>query len=217
VLYRKMIGDDELLGVENERPTTPVAAIDRVVSTVASDGPPVVCVPATAANSATPSRSSHRRTAVFVAMGLAVAICVALFVGRPFQHRDRADLVGQATPPALPASPAAQRTLVASNSPSLPVPDKKAEGKRTVETGNEGVTDDFEPASLDLASRPGQSVTASVPAPHSARNEAATTPAGDDDRWVDDVGRQFQPMGSNLSQAFHFLWEAVPAKKAPSI
>ena len=58
---------------------------------------------------------------------------------------------------------------------------------------------------------------ASVSATHPGSGATTAAPTGDDDRWVDDVGRQFEPMGSNLSQAFHFLWEAVPAKKAPAI
>jgi hypothetical protein len=46
---------------------------------------------------------------------------------------------------------------------------------------------------------------------------SATAPVADaNDRWVDDVGREFEPVSKNLSQAFQFLLEAVPADKAPA-
>lgn len=76
---------------------------------------------------------------------------------------------------------------------------------------------DAESAYLGLANEAAQAVTgasALVPRPGSV---AATAEAsGDNDRWVDDVGRQFEPVGSNLTQAFQFLLEAVPAEKAPA-
>ena len=72
-------------------------------------------------------------------------------------------------------------------------------------------------AYLDLANEAAQAVsgaTALVPRPGFA---SAMAPIRDEnDRWVDDVGQQFEPVGKNLSQAFQFILEAVPAEKAPA-
>jgi hypothetical protein len=72
-------------------------------------------------------------------------------------------------------------------------------------------------AYLNLASQAAGAVTAAavlVPAPTS--NPAARTAADKDGRWVDEVGREFAPVTRNLSDAFEFLLQAMPADKTPA-
>jgi hypothetical protein len=72
-------------------------------------------------------------------------------------------------------------------------------------------------AYLNLASQAAGAVTAAavlVPAP--APNPAARAAADKDGRWVDEVGREFAPVTRNLSDAFEFLLQAMPADKTPA-
>ena len=100
----------------------------------------------------------------------------------------------------------------------MPVSATKSPVKPVAEAPHETLAEDSGPDAFDqtIGNVP-PATAASVSATHPGQGATTAAPTGDDDRWVDDVGRQFEPMGSNLSQAFHFLWEAVPAKKAPSI
>jgi hypothetical protein len=218
VLYRKATGDESAIRTEDLSPTIPFAAVQRATSAVEVEHRLGVQAPARVADSARSQRSERFRTAFFVAMGLAAAVCGAFLLARPVRHRDAGTLVKQTPAPSpSPISAPKREMQVALNAPNVSAPGTAAPATRIADPGAEAADDDFERAPLNFASQAADSPTAaSVSVPRSGRSTAAVAPAGDDDRWVDDVGRQFEPIGNNLSHAFHFLWEAVPAEKAPA-
>ena len=72
-------------------------------------------------------------------------------------------------------------------------------------------------AYLDLANEAAHAVSgATALVPRSSLASVMAPVRDENDRWVDDVGQQFEPVGKNLSQAFQFIFEAVPADKAPA-
>ena len=76
---------------------------------------------------------------------------------------------------------------------------------------------DAESAYIDLASEAAQAIaSATVFVPQPGTPSAAAPAPGEKARFVDDVGREFEPVSKNLTQAFQFLLEAVPADKAPA-
>lgn len=218
VLFRQTADADDRLAVIN---------LDAVrLSTVRL--PPVV--PLARRPLARRPRWLSRRTAAAAAMVLATVVCVPLLSGRLVSGRlglrqgnlDMASvplpsaphpivltnsLTKQTPPTQMPQSSAAARPVRPKQVPAKPVADAP------VET----VVEDAQSAYLDLAREAAQAVAGAsvlVPRPGPA---AATAPAVDEnDRWVDDVGREFEPVSKNLSQAFQFLFEAVPAEKAPA-
>ena len=72
-------------------------------------------------------------------------------------------------------------------------------------------------AYLDLANEAAHAVAgATALVPRSSLASVMSPSRDENGRWVDDVGHQFEPVGKNLSQAFQFIFEAVPADKAPA-
>jgi hypothetical protein len=101
--------------------------------------------------------------------------------------------------------------------PIQPERAKAAPVKPIVEAPVETMVQDAGSAYLDLASEAAQAVAgASVLVPRPDPTSATAPVVDANDRWVDDVGREFEPVSKNLSQAFQFLLEAVPAEKAPA-
>jgi hypothetical protein len=178
-----------------------------------------------------------RAAVASAAVVLASAVCIAIFGGRLHPPQTNHEVAQQAaavvTPDAKPAGAALLKTAsteTVSTQPVLtksvstePVSTKGAEPARprtitptpAPAQPAETIAQDSESGSFDPPSGVSQSFTAAS-ASASPTGRGAVPADEDNDQWVDDVGRQFEPMGSNLSQAFQFLWDAVPAGKAPA-
>jgi hypothetical protein len=189
---------------------------------------------------AKPRRWLTRRTAAQAAMVLAAAVCVAFLSGRLNWRKAEIETARRSMPNASTAiapvkpllgvasakpvtssskgttpqisSPKAIRPGSASSVAEAPINKTPVSGA-PVET----MVQDAGSAYLNLASEAAQAVSAAsvlVPRPGTA---GETAPAVEqNNRWVDDVGREFGPVSKNLSQAFEFLMEAVPTEKAPA-
>jgi hypothetical protein len=166
-----------------------------------------------------------RRTAAAAAMVLATVVCVPLLSGRLGLRQGNLDLASVPLP-SMPHPIVLTNSLTKHTAPlsaaAGPVRPKQAPAKPVADAPVETVVqdtvvEDAQSAYLDLAREAAQAVAGAsvlVPRPGPA---AALAPAVDEnDRWVDDVGREFEPVSKNLSQAFQFLFEAVPAEKAPA-
>jgi hypothetical protein len=199
-----------------------------------------VDLPAAGAVSKHSRRWITRRTAALATMVLATAVCVALLSGRlgrregaiETAHRSAADLpgVGLSVKP-LPGvlSTKQANASVKRATPSISsqngirpgsarrIAESPVPGAPPTEAPVEAMVQDAGSAYLNLASEAAQAVAAAsvlVPRPGTT---AETAPAVEENaRWVDDVSREFEPVSKNLSQAFEFLLEAVPAEKAPA-
>ena len=176
-----------------------------------------------------------RRTAAAAAMVLATVVCVPLLSGRLGLRQGNLDMASlplpsaphpivltnsltkQTPPTQMPQSSAAAGPVRPKLVPAKPVANAPVETVVQDTVVQDTVVQDAQSAYLDLAREAAQAVAGAsvlVPRPGPA---AATAPAVDEnDRWVDDVGREFEPVSKNLSQAFQFLFEAVPAEKAPA-
>jgi len=219
VLFRKAAAQAESLSAGIEPRANPVTANEPTTSTLGTPAPAKARVAAAVAETGQSQRSIGLRIAALAAVGIAAAVCVAALTGRVNRQHDASPLANQTSPSPLPKTSAATPiTQIASAVPQVPISVTKSSPKPVVEAPHETLADDSELGSFGqtIGNVP-PATAASVSAAHSGQAATTAAPIGDDDRWVDDVGRQFEPMGSNLSQAFHFLWEAVPAKKAPSI
>jgi hypothetical protein len=219
VLYRKAAAQAETLSAGSEQRANPVAANEPIASTPGTRPLVGARVAAAVAETRQSQRSLGRRIAALAAVGIAAAVCVAALSGRAGRQHDAGLLVNQTSPSPLPKTSAGTPiSQIASAAPQVPISATKSSPKPVAEAPHETLAEDSEPGAFDQAIENVLPATAaSVSAARPGQGATTAAPAGDDDRWVDDVGRQFEPMGSNLSQAFHFLWEAVPAKKAPSI
>jgi hypothetical protein len=170
--------------------------------------------------SSTPSRSRTVRRAAATALALAVAASVSLFWYRPGQRDDFAITDHRASAGLEKARNGRDPSpsLAASNQPrTVPAPPQSARPIAETPAPIEAMVQGAQAAYVDLANEAAQAVTgatAFVPRPSLA---SVMAPSRDEnDRWVDDVGHQFEPVGKNLSQAFQFIFEAVPADKAPA-
>jgi hypothetical protein len=199
----------------------PAETIDRVVE-----------VRSAVADDAKPTRRSTRRRVAGSAIALALMACVAFFWSRA--GRDNEVLLIQKATPIAPVPTVAhnnsQRTVpspnnavklaVASRDSTVKTPaptPTKAGVQPPAEPPVEAMVQGAQTAYLDLANQAAKAVaeaTALVPRPSLA--SVMSQSPDDSDRWVDDVGHQFEPVGKNLSQAFQFIFEAVPADKAPA-
>jgi hypothetical protein len=168
----------------------------------------------------TPSRRSlGRRTAAVFVVLVAAAICVTVFRVRPTRQKGEVEVIARSVP--------RQPNVAAVTPTAITARNEHAESSRIVQNQPvaiktvaaepvQAMVQNVETAYLDLASEAADAVagaTVLVPRPSPG---GATAKSGDEnDRWVDDVGRQFEPVSKNLSQAFQFLINAVPADKAP--
>lgn len=219
VLYRKAAAQAETLSVGSEQRANPVTANEPITSIPGTRPLVGARVAAAVAETRQSQRSLGRRIAALAAVGIAAAVCVAALAGRASRQHDASLLVNQTSPSPLPNTSAGTPiSEIASAAPKVPISATKSPAKAVVEAPHETLAEDSGPDAFDqtIGNVP-PATAASVSATRPGRGATTAAPTGDDDRWVDDVGRQFEPMGSNLSQAFHFLWEAVPAKKAPAI
>jgi hypothetical protein len=169
-----------------------------------------------------PSRTWSRQRIAASTIVLAVAATVAFFWNRT--GRQNEIVLIRKTGAVAP-----DRTLTRTDSPPVvglsnthhnlagtPPRDHVVEVSRpTPEAPVQAMVEGAQSAYLDLANQAARAVagaTALVPRP----NLAMAPSRDENDRWVDDVGHQFEPVGKNLSQAFQFIFEAVPADKAPA-
>jgi hypothetical protein len=218
VLYRKAAAQAETLSVGSEQRANSLAANEPIASTPGTRPLDGTRVPAAVAETRQSRRSLGRRIAALAAVGIAAAVCIAALAGRASRQHEASLLVNRTSPSPLLKTPAGTTiSQIVSTAPQVPVSPTKSPVRPIVEAPHETLTEDSEPGGFDqtIGNVP-PSTAASVSVSRPGRGATTAAPAGDDDRWVDDVGRQFEPMGSNLSQAFHFLWEAVPSKKAPA-
>jgi hypothetical protein len=194
-----------------KKPVASAGLTERILLHVAAETVPGGLVgaeiqPATTGGSAPTSRPQRRtRTAGLVLTALALCACVIVLLSRsPKQPNvvQRPQPVAVAQPQQLKVAqrPTEQRTSSPAN--DAPV---------------ELLVADAGSAYLHLASDAAKAVTAAsllVP-PADVANEPAHGPDGRD-RWVDDVRREIAPVTHQLSHAFEFLIQAVPAKRAPA-
>ena len=218
-LYRKAAAQAETVSVGSEQRANPVAANEPIASTPGMRPLVGARVAGAVAETRQSQRSLGRRIAALAAVGIAAAVCVVALAGRASRQHDASLLVNQTSPSPLPKTSAGTPiSQIASPAQQVPNSATKSPVKAVAEAPHETLAEDSAPGAFDQAIENVLPATAaSVSATHPGSGATTAAPTGDDDRWVDDVGRQFEPMGSNLSQAFHFLWEAVPAKKAPAI
>ena len=174
---------------------------------------------------AKPSTTRSVRRVVTAAMVLVFAVTIAVFWNRAGREHNEVALTNLPVPElttraAIPTktpqshTPSnTRRTSVSSPPQHLAAPSNTAPVEAPVAAMVQGA----QSAYLDLANDAAQAVsgaTALVPRPGLV---SVMAPVRDEnDRWVDDVGQQFEPVGKNLSQAFQFILEAVPAEKAPA-
>jgi hypothetical protein len=219
VLFRRTAAEEAALSVAAGRFATPGAGDDRHVSSDAKSLLATARVPAVAAFSGPPRRWLSRRTAGLAAMVLASVVCVALLSGRGSLRQQNLDVVHGPLSSAPPQISPTIRTKpqISATGPIQPDRTKAAPAKPTAEAPVETMVQDAGSAYLDLASEAAQAVAgASVLVPRPDPTSATAPVVDANDRWVDDVGREFEPVSKNLSQAFQFLLEAVPADKAPA-
>lgn len=188
--------------------------VDRVAATVRITATP-----------ATPTRTRSVRSVATTAVGLAAALTIAFF----WRHagHDRSELAVTTIPLREPTI----RTSIPVNTPKVetaaishpaPHPSSPQRGAAPasaaqVEVPVAAMVQGAQSAYFDLANDAARAVagaTALVPGPGLV--SAAVPVRDENDHWVDDVGQQFEPVGKNLSQAFQFMLEAVPAEKAPA-
>jgi hypothetical protein len=172
-----------------------------------------------------PSRTRSVPRAVTSAIVLAVAVVIAFFWNRTDREPNKVTLTQVLVPAstaraANPTESPRSQALSIAHRVSEPAPPQRLAAPLSaapVEAPVAAMVQGAQSAYLDLANEAAQAVsgaTALVPRPGLA---SAMAPIRDEnDRWVDDVGQQFEPVGKNLSQAFQFILEAVPAEKAPA-
>jgi hypothetical protein len=172
-----------------------------------------------------PKRQWTRQRIAASTIVLAAAASVAFFWNRA--GRQNEIVLIRKTAPVAP-----DRTLARTESPPIVAPSNtrqnvavaspreriaEATDPARVRVPVQAMVQDAQSAYFDLANKAAHAVaeaTALVPRPGLA---SVMSPSQDEnDRWVDDVGHQFEPVGKNLSQAFQFIFEAVPADKAPA-
>jgi hypothetical protein len=223
VLARRTSGLEPVVSTDIT-PFAPQSGIPQHANTGADDR--VVAAGAVAVADLKPTRTPTRQRIAASTIVLAVAASVAFFWNRagrqneivlipktapvtPDQTLARTD-----SPPIVATSNARQALAVAPSrdhvaEASIPAPPAEAPVQAMVEGAQS--------AYRDLANEAAKAVTgatALIPRPDLA---SVMAPSHDEnDRWVDDVGHQFEPVGKNLSQAFQFIFEAVPADKAPA-
>jgi len=174
-----------------------------------------------AAADSTPRRAFvvRRRMVGVAAMVLTVAVCVAIFGGRLRQRKDEFAVAPRPEVEHVkqPSGPKPMLPKIVSTVTSPTKRDRVRPADPVSDSPVETIVQGAELAYLDLANEAAHAVagaTTLVPRPGSAK---APPRSGDEsDRWVDDVGRQFEPVSKSLGQAFQFLLEAVPADKAPA-
>ena len=204
-------------------PFAPQSLADQDANKVAVDR--VVTVDHVAVASIKPSKTRSLPRVVTAAIVFAVAVTIVSYWNRPGQQHSEIALTNlpvRETTDRPPVPVKASRTETASSlrptAESSPTQRVAASSNAApVEAPVAAMVQGAESAYFDLANDAAQAVagaTALVPRPGFA---SAMTPVRDEnDRWVDDVGQQFEPVGKNLSQAFEFILEAVPAEKAPA-
>jgi hypothetical protein len=172
-----------------------------------------------------PSRTLSVRRAVTAAIGLAVAVSVALYLNRPGQEHSEiamSKLPVRETTERAPGPPEASR---AQTSPSPRRMPESSHDQRVAATTNAAPVEEpvaamvqgAQAAYLDWANEASHAVSgATALVPRSSLAGVMAPVRDENDRWVDDVGQQFEPVGKNLSQAFQFILEAVPAEKSPA-
>jgi hypothetical protein len=219
VLFRRTAAEEAALSVTAGRFATPSAGDNRHVSSDAQSLLATVRVPGAVASSRPPRRWLSRRTAGLAAMVLASVVCVALLSGRGSLRQENLDIVHVPLPSVPPQILSTIRTKpqISTIIPIQPERTKATAAKPIAEAPVETMVQDAGSAYLDLASEAAQAVAgASVLVPRPDPTSATAPVVDANDRWVDDVGREFEPVSKNLSQAFQFLLEAVPAEKAPA-
>jgi hypothetical protein len=217
VLTRRTSGPEPIVSTEvtpfampsSLNPDAGIAADQRDLAVLrVADGP------------AKTDRSRFPRRAVASAIVAAVAVSVSVFWNRAGRHDDIAAIdhragvgVEGAHAGAVQAATLAPPVPSRTEAVTPPTTHQVAEVPAPVEAMVQGA----QAAYLDLANEAAQAVTgATALVPRSSLASVMPASRDENDRWVDDVGHQFEPVGKNLSQAFQFIFEAVPADKAPA-
>jgi len=148
-----------------------------------------------------------RRRSMVAAFGvLAGTVCVAITIGR----------VGG---PRQSAKPGAIEVAEQSHTSArkLVVPAQTDKSQAANQAPVESLVRDAGSAYLNLAGGAAKAVAAAaVLVPPADSPAAPDSQVKEKDRWVDEVGREFEPVRRHLSQAFGFLIQAVPTEKAPA-
>ncbi len=222
VLGRRTSTSEPLI-TANATPFAPQSRADQDANKVAVDR--VTTVDRVVVASIKPSKTRSLPRVVTAAIVLAAAVTIASYWNRPGQQHSEIALtnlpVREATDrPPGPVNASRRETASSLRSTVESSPTQRVAASSNaapVEAPVAAMVQGAESAYFDLANDAAQAVagaTALVPRPGFA---SAMAPVREEnDRWVDDVGQQFEPVGKNLSQAFEFILEAVPAEKAPA-
>lgn len=192
------------LATERDEDSSRVTLTSEFATRVATSTEPSIAAPARRSGR---SRKWLTRSATVAAFGvLAGAACLAIAVGRfggPLQSiKPRAIEVAK-------QSNASEPKLVL----AAPTDKSRAANEAPVES----LVRDAGSAYLNLAGGAAKAVAAAAVLVPPADAPAAPDPQfKEKDRWVDEVGREFEPVRRHLSQAFGFLIQAVPTEKAPA-
>jgi hypothetical protein len=193
--------------VQWKKPVATEGLTERILLHVAAEGV-ASTAPATPATAmARQSTSRPRRRLLFACMALtaaAVCVCAILFVPRPSQVPQVAE-----NPAKVVLVP---RTAELAQS-TVPKPKSPPASDTPVEL----LVADAGSAYLHLAGDAAKAVTAAsvlVPSADESRDSSGTPK--DERRWVDDMRQEIAPVTHQLSHAFEFLIDAVPAKQVPA-
>jgi hypothetical protein len=196
--------------VQWKKPVAGNGLTERILShvaaeTVAAIASPVPVTPATMRANQSELRSRRRNLVAGVALtAVAVCVCAVLFIPRSSQVPEVALNPHQFVPG--PRAP----ELAQSAAP-------KQKSPRAADTPVELLVADAGSAYLHLAGDAAKAVTAaSVLVPSADEiGDSAVTPK-EEKRWVDDMRQEIAPVTHQLSHAFEFLIDAVPAKQVPA-
>jgi hypothetical protein len=162
---------------------------------------------------ASQSTSRPRRRILFAGMALtaaAVCVCAILFVPRPAQVPQVAENPPQVVPIPRTAEHAQSAVLAQTTVP-------KQKSPPASDTPVELLVADAGSAYLHLAGDAAKAVTgASVLVPSADENGYSADTPKEEKRWVDDMRQEIAPVTHQLSHAFEFLIDAVPAKQVPA-
>jgi hypothetical protein len=196
--------------VQWKKPVSAEGLTERILShvaaeTVAAIATPVLVSPATMRDHQ-PALGPRRRNRVagLALIALAVCVCAILFVSRSSQVPEVAQNSAQVAP--IPRTPEIAQSAAA-----------KPKSPPAADTPVELLVADAGSAYLHLAGDAAKAVTAAsvlVPSADESRDSSSTPK--EEKRWVDDMRQEIAPVTHQLSHAFEFLIDAVPAKQVPA-
>ncbi len=136
-----------------------------------------------------------RRAPLWASVALVSGVCAAILLARPGRPQP-----GREAATNFPSAVRASRAAVSAS--DAPV---------------QSLLHHAGSASLELAGEAAKAVTAAaVLVPPADQPGKTAAPPANDDGWVEEVRREFAPVQHHIGHALGFLFQAVPAEKAPA-